>query len=52
MMVMMSSAALPSVALSNPPIFWPVNSATVSVATPSTAASGIRASAENTNISG
>src|SRR5665811_2271295 len=48
--VMISSAALPSVAFSRPPIFGPVYTATSSVARPSTAASGTSASAESTNI--
>jgi len=47
---MISSAALPKVAFSNPPTRWPVCSATCSVASPSKPASGTSASAEEMKI--
>jgi len=49
-MVMISSAALPSVALSSPPICGPVRAAISSVAAPISPASGMIASADVTKI--
>ena len=47
---MISSGALPKLALKKPPIPGPVCSATCSVASPISHASGISASAASTNV--